>query len=107
VGWVVVLLVFIEMSYACWEIVWQQYGYQPIVVYFYLLWVLPCFLRGSRWAWGMLFLFSVHILHEAIFLYHSWYYSNDAYSRMACDPAICSITDMSASASLTSKGTFH
>ena len=79
--WAVVLLVLLQMFYVCWEIVWQQYRYEPIAVYLCVLLVLPCYMRGSGWAWAMLFLFSVHILHEAIFLYHNWYYDNDAYPR--------------------------
>jgi hypothetical protein len=78
---VLVLLVLIQIVYACWEIMWQQYSYQPIAVYLCVLLVLPCYMRGSRWPWAMLFLFSVHILHAAIFLYHNWYYNNDAYPR--------------------------
>jgi hypothetical protein len=77
----IVFLVLLQMAYACYEIREQRYGIASIAIYVAVIVALPGYIRGSKWAWAMLFLFSVYILHEAIFLYHNWYYSPDAYPR--------------------------
>jgi hypothetical protein len=77
----VVILVLLQMPYGCYEILQQQYSFASITIYVAVILALPAYVRVSKWAWALLFLFSVYILHSAIILYHNWYYAMDAYPR--------------------------
>lgn len=78
---VVVFLVLIQMAYGCYEIHELQYSIASISIYMTAIVSLLGYNSGNKWAWAILFLFSVYILHSAIFLYHNWYYAHDSYCR--------------------------
>ncbi len=77
----VAVLVLLQMSYGVWEIHYQQYSFASIAIYATAILTLLAYMRGNKMAWGMLFMFCLYILHEAICLYHNWYYAMDDYPR--------------------------
>jgi hypothetical protein len=44
-----------------------------IATYSIIIFALPGYIRGQRWAWAMIFLFSLYILHQAIILKLYWH----------------------------------
>jgi hypothetical protein len=73
---VVLFLVLLQMVYCLWELSTHPLKYMLLGVYAIVFFALPAYLRGKKWAWALIFLFSVYILHQAIFLKHNWYYES-------------------------------
>jgi hypothetical protein len=77
---VVVLLVLLQFLYCCWELFtlhpkglpWR-FMLPSIATYTIIVFALPSYIRGQKWAWAMIFLFSVYILHQTIILKLYWH----------------------------------
>lgn len=73
----VVLLVFLQIVYCYWEAFlflgtprfypWR-FLLPAIATYAIILFALPGYIRGQKWAWAMIFLFSLYILHQTFIL---------------------------------------
>jgi hypothetical protein len=77
---VVVFLVLLQIVYCCWEVFtlhpkgspWQ-FMLPSIAIYAIILFALPGYIRGQKWAWAMIFLFSLYVLHQTIILNQHWH----------------------------------
>ncbi len=71
----VVFLVFLQIAYCCWEVFLSPSGVYPwrvmlpaIATHSIIIFALPGYIRGQKWAWAMIFLFSLYILHQTFIL---------------------------------------
>jgi hypothetical protein len=77
---IAVLLVLFQFLYCCWElftlhpqnIPWQIM-LPLIATYAIIIFTLPGYFRGQKWAWAMLFLFSIYVLHQTIIVKFYWH----------------------------------
>jgi hypothetical protein len=77
---VAVLLVLFQFLYCCWEfstlhpkgVPWQIM-LPVIAAYAIIIFVLPSYIRGQKWAWAVLFLFSTYVLHQTIIVKFYWH----------------------------------
>jgi hypothetical protein len=44
-----------------------------IATYTIIIFALPSYIRGQKWAWAMIFLFSVYVLHQTIIVKLYWH----------------------------------
>jgi hypothetical protein len=77
---VAVLLVLFQFLYCCWELstlhpkgVPWQIMLPVIATYAIIIFALPSYIRGQKWAWAMLFLFSIYVLHQTIIVKFYWH----------------------------------
>jgi hypothetical protein len=93
----VVLLVLLQSFYCFWEVFYSgsrlalmlpSLGTLLIVIV-----ALSSYLKGRRWAWALIFLFSLYILHQAILLENRWDWDFDPYV-----PKWIALLDLTASA---------
>ncbi len=77
---VVVFLVFLQITYCYWEVFISfggVYGWRAILptiaTYSIIFVALPGYVRGQKWAWAMIFLFSLYILHQTFVLKLYWH----------------------------------
>jgi hypothetical protein len=77
---VVVILVFLQIAYCYWEPFISFRGVYPwrvilpaIATYSIIIFALPGYMRGQKWAWAMIFLFSLYILHQTFILRLYWH----------------------------------
>ncbi len=71
----VVLLVCLQIAYCYWEVFicfggaypWRAI-LPPITTYSIIVFALLGYMRGQKWAWAMIFLFSLYILHQTFIL---------------------------------------
>jgi hypothetical protein len=82
----VVFLVFLQIAYCCWEVFFSFPGIYPlrvklpaIVIYAIILFALPGYIHGHKWAWAMIFLFSLYILHQTFILKLYWHNGMERY----------------------------
>ncbi len=71
----VVFLVCLQIAYCYWEIFICFGGVYPwrailpaIATYSIIVFALLGYMRGQKWAWAMIFLFSLYILHQTLIL---------------------------------------
>ena len=93
----VVLLVLLQTFYCLWEVFYWS-SYLPLMlpsigIFVIVIVALPSYLNGRRWAWALIFLFSLYILHQAIFLENRWDWDFDLYV-----PKWIALLDLTASA---------
>jgi len=75
-----VFLVILQWLYCAWELVtlhpkglpWQ-FMLPAVATYSLIVFALPGYFRGKQWAWDLIFLFSVYVLHQAIIMKLYWH----------------------------------
>ncbi len=72
---VAVFLVLLQIIYCCWELFTLHPKSLPwhfmllsIATYAIIIFALPGYIRGKKWAWAVIFLFSLYILHQTFIL---------------------------------------
>jgi len=73
---VVVFLVLLQIVYCCWELFTRlawQFMLPSIATYAIVIFALPSYIRGRKWAWAMIFFFSLYIMHQTIILKLYWH----------------------------------
>jgi hypothetical protein len=86
---IVMFLVGLQLIYFCMNVyadlayfktLWSKYTLPQIVICIALIPIVWGYIRGMRWAWALVFLFSIYILHEAILLKNEWNWLVDSNS---------------------------
>ena len=93
----VVLLVLLQTFYCFWEVFYSGCRLPLILpsigILVIVILALPSYLHGRGWAWALIFLFTLYILHQAILLKNRWDWDFDSYV-----PKWIALLDLTASA---------
>jgi hypothetical protein len=73
---IVLALVLLQLGFYYIEIHKEPVNIYGISVYAVLIIALPAYIHAKQCAWVTVFLFSIYTLHQAIFLFYDWYYTD-------------------------------